>query len=370
MHVAEVLERLSKAGMTLQFDKCLFARPTVEYLGHIVSGGGITADPKKIKAVQKWKQPTTVTEVRSFLGLASYYRHFVPQFAQKAEPLHRLTKGAKGEKRKPVVWGADAQRAFDELKVALTTAPCLAYPDYSKPFYLGTDASDVAMGGVMYQCTDEGQEQPLAYWSRTFNSAQRKYGVTQRECLALVEALQHYRPYVYGRPVQLVTDHSALQWLMTVKDPHGRLARWALALAEFDLRITYKAGRLHTNADGLSRRVEKLKGTVCEETGWQLEAVERAQRRARLRRAWEHAGGTPMEGVSEVSPWAGKGGVVERVELAAHRRRQWERFSGTVDARRTLLREVRATYEPEEGAAPVLMAGGESEPGTRAWGEL
>ena len=141
------------------------------------------------------------------------------------------------------------------------TAPVLGYPDQSRPFSLAVDASAFAGGAVLQQTDANGTERPVAYWSMTFNREQRNYTVTEKECLALLEAVRHFRPYLYGRPFELLTDHAALTWLFRIKDPASRLARWALTLQEYDIVLKYKPGKAHCNADAMSR---KDGDTACE----------------------------------------------------------------------------------------------------------
>ena len=173
-------------------------------------------------------------------------------------PLQELTCKSKDVRRD---WNDTHTAAFDAVKQALTTAPVLGYPDQSRPFSLAVDASAFAGGAVLQQTDTNGAERPVAYWSMTFNREQRNYTVTEKECLALVEAVRHFRPYLYGRPFELLTDHAALTWLFRIKDPASRLARWALTLQEYDIVLKYKPGKAHCNADAMSR---KDGDTACE----------------------------------------------------------------------------------------------------------
>ena len=142
------------------------------------------------------------------MGLAGYYRRFVKDFSRIAKPLNDLTN--KGTRFSAAAWGPDQVAAFATLKDCLVSAPVLAYPDFTKPFRLAVDSSDWAGGAVLQQLNDEGIENPVAYWSMTYTDGQRHYGATEKECLALVEAVRHFRPYLYGKPFELLTDHSAL----------------------------------------------------------------------------------------------------------------------------------------------------------------
>ena len=241
-HLRLVFNRLAKAGLTLRGSKCKIGLDKVQYLGHIFSKNGMAPDTDKIAVVQNWPTPTDVTEVRQFLGLASYYRRYVKNFADIAAPLHHLT-----QKAVEFNWEENFQRSFQVLKDALTQAPVLCYPCFKKGFTLQTDASAVGIGAVLEQ---DGHV--IAYASRSLTSPERQYSVIERECLAVVFAVKHFRHYLLGRPFSLHTDHQPLQWLSAQK-MEGRLCRWALALQEFDFEIKYRRGSSNANADALSR---------------------------------------------------------------------------------------------------------------------
>jgi len=183
---------------------CIF-QEEVSYLGHLVSHEGIDTDPAKTTKVSHWPSPTTTKKVQKFLGFASYYRRFIRDFAAVAKPLHSLT-----EHNTRFQWTAECQHAFEELRCRLTTAPVLAYPDYTKPFVLDTDASDVGIGAVLAQRDEDGHERVVAFASRTLSKAERRYCVTRRELLAVVVFTQHFRPYLLGREFVLHTDHGSL----------------------------------------------------------------------------------------------------------------------------------------------------------------
>ena len=165
-----------------------------------------------------------------------------------ARPLHRLT-----ENTASFVWSEDCQRAFDQLRTCFCSAPVLAYPDFSRPFILDTDASDVGLGGVLSQVDDEGREHVIAYGSRLLTKPERKYWVTRRELLAVITFIQQYRPYLICQKFMLRTDHGSLTWLKNFKDPEGQLARWLERLQELEFDIVHRKGKVHCNADALSR---------------------------------------------------------------------------------------------------------------------
>ena len=243
-----VLQRLRSAGLKAKPSKCDLFKTSVHYLGHVVSPDGVATEPEKVAAVKEWPTPKSVRELRSFLGLASYYRRFIHFFANRAKPLHRLL-----EKGKVFDWTADCQSAFDDLKGCLTSAPILAYPRMEGEFVLDTDASGFAIGAVLSQRQD-GELRVIGYASRTLSKAQRNYCVTRRELLAVVAFLKYYRHYLYGRKVRVRTDHGALRWLINFKDPEGQLARWLEVLSSYDLELEHRPGNIHRNADSMSRR--------------------------------------------------------------------------------------------------------------------
>ena len=243
-----VLQRFRAANLKLSPKKCLLFQKEVPFLGHIVGQDGVRADPQKIVAVKEWPVPRNVTEVRSYLGLCTYYRRFVKDFASIASPLHQLTrKGATFH------WDGECQASFERLKAALVEAPVLPYPDPRCPYVLDCDASAEGVGAVLSQ-EKEGQERVVAYFSQKFSQPERNYCVTRKELLAVVKSLDHFHPYLYGAKFVVRTDHAALRWLKTLKNPEGQLARWIGKIEQHDYRIEHRPGRVHNNADSLSRR--------------------------------------------------------------------------------------------------------------------
>lgn len=247
--LASVLDRLRAAGLKLQAKKCHFAQAQVTYLGHIISNKGIEPDKSKLTAVSAYPTPQSTKEVKQFMGISNYYRRFIPGYAQIAEPLHRLLR----KSSKSFQWTKECEISFTTLKSKLTTPPILAYPLFTVPFTVSTDASDRAIGGVLSQIQD-GHERVIAYWSRQLNKAERNYSTIEREALAVVGAVKEFYPYLYGFHFTLLTDHNPLTSLKGIKDVGGRLARWLLFLQQFDFTIEYKKGSANSNADTLSRR--------------------------------------------------------------------------------------------------------------------
>lgn len=250
----EVLIRLRTANLKLKSKKCHLFQQEVNYLGHVVSAEGIGTDPDKITAVKSWMTPKCATEVRSFLGLCAYYRRFIKEFSRIAKPLHRLT-----EKGRAFLWDDNCQEAFEGLKQSLTSAPILIYPVPGESFILDTDASDLAIGAVLSQMVG-GVEKVIAYGSKTLSKSERNYCVTRRELLAVVGFTKYFRHYLLGRKFLLRTDHNSLRWLRAFKDPDGQVSRWTEKLADYDFDIVHRPGKLHGNADGLSRMACKQCG--------------------------------------------------------------------------------------------------------------
>eukprot|EP00731_Ephydatia_muelleri_P029955 Em0021g478a len=184
---------------------------------------------------------------KAFLGLASYYRRFIHNFAQITAPLNRLL-----EKGKRWQWTEQCSQAFTLLKTKLTSAPLLVYPNFEEAFIVDCDASDDGLGTVLSQ-NHQGAEHVVYYASRTLSKAERKYCATRKEMLALVWAIDQFRPYLYGRPFIVRTDHHALQWLRSFKEPEGQVARWLEHLEEYEFTVQHRPGKKHGNADPLSR---------------------------------------------------------------------------------------------------------------------
>ncbi|CAD6221826.1 GSCOCG00011651001-RA-CDS, partial [Cotesia congregata] len=204
----EVFDALNEANLKINVDKCEFCTDEVRYLGYRVNEQGLLVDPDRVKSMLDFPRPRNMKQVRRFLGMASWYRRFIPDFATIAEPLTRLT-----SKKVRWTWTAEQDASFEALKVALATAPVLSCPDFSKTFVLQTDASATGLGAVLTQEHEGGREKVVAYASRIMNKAERNYSATERECLAVLWACEHFRRYLEGYRFKVITDHSSLRWL-------------------------------------------------------------------------------------------------------------------------------------------------------------
>jgi len=251
-HVRAVLERLRQQQLYAKLSKCELFRDEVEFLGHRIGVNGLAVMNDKVEAVRDWPVPRNVTDVRSFLGLAGFYRRFVEAFSRIALPLSDLTKESPG----PFSWNAEADAAFVGLKVALTTAPVLIIADPSLPYTLNCDACDYAIGATLQQDQGNGL-QPVAFMSRKLKPAEINYDTREKECLALVTACAHWRQYLHSDlPFKLLTDHDSLKYIKTMPNIKGRIARWIEDMSEYEFTIEHIAGVKNVVADALSRRAD------------------------------------------------------------------------------------------------------------------
>lgn len=259
-----VYERLRDAGLTINLKKSEFCKSELKYLGYLVDSQGLRTDPIKIESIKNFPVPKNAKQIRAFIGLCGYFRRFIKGFSSIAAPLTKLTGSKNGISK--FNWSQEAESAFKELKRALTTAPVLCCPDFSKPFSLHCDASSIGIGGVLVQNID-GQEHPIAYYSRCLNVHERNYGITERELLAVLDSVTHFRPYIEGAHFTVVTDHSSLKWLGTLTNPSGRLARWSSRLSQFSFDVVHRKGTQHVVPDVLSRiDLAVLSGVDAEHT--------------------------------------------------------------------------------------------------------
>lgn len=246
-HIQLVFERIRSAGLTLKRAKCIFATAEVEFLGHKVGLGKVEPRRQTVKALLDFPKPTNPKQLRSYLGLAGYYRRFIPHFAEVAACLTNLLR--KGVK---FVWTEQTQRAFLDLKSRLASRPILRPPDFDLPFIVAVDASNVAIGAYLCQQV-EGLEHPVCYYSKRLNTHQQRYSTVEKEALGLVLAVRVFSPYFGAQPVTVYTDHSPLQFLQRMSNYNQKLLRWALELQQYNLNIIHRPGKLNLIPDILSR---------------------------------------------------------------------------------------------------------------------
>ena len=247
--VEEVAGYLAKANLTINIKKSKFCFKRIKYLGFIVGEGQLRTDPDKVNAIANLKPPRNPREVRGFIGMVGWYRRFIQDFATIAAPITDCLKKSRGK----FEFTEEAKLSFQKLKDALISSPVLVNPDFTKRFFIQCDASDYGVGAVLFQKDDLGHEHPIAFYSKKLNPAQRNYTVTEKECLAVVDAVLKFRPYIELLPFTIVTDHSSLKWLMGQRELSGRLARWSLKLQIFNFEIEHRKGSQNKVPDALSR---------------------------------------------------------------------------------------------------------------------
>ncbi|XP_068238379.1 uncharacterized protein [Palaemon carinicauda] len=250
--IRALFRAIADAGLVVNLSKCEFGKAEVIYLGHHVGQGKVLPKEKNIEAVLAFPTPKTRKNVRQFVGLAGYYRRFVPSFSEIVTPLTNLLR----EKSK-FLWDDTCQRAFDKLKGILSTYPILKSPDFQKGFKLMVDASDLGVGAVLLQDDSEGIEHPVSYFSRKLNEHQKKYSTIEKEALALVLALQHFEIYVTSSidPIVVYSDHNPLKFVNKFRNKNRRLTNWSLMLQEYNLTIKHVKGKDNVVADALSRNL-------------------------------------------------------------------------------------------------------------------
>lgn len=249
-HVKRVMQVLHEEGLMLRLVKCNFFMPEVEYLGHMVGGGGIRMDEKKLLNIAKFPRPENITAVQRFLGMTGYYRKFIKDYAKISFALSELVK-----RGKPWEWTEEVQQSFDAVLKAFEQNVVLQHPNYKKKFYVDTDASDAGVGAVLLQKDAEGKLRPIFFASRKLTPGERKWSVREKEALAIVFGVSTFRHHILGTKFEVRSDHQSLQWLMDAKT--GRIARWALLLSEYEpFEVKYRSGQTNKVADALSRMYE------------------------------------------------------------------------------------------------------------------
>ena len=253
-HVRKVLLRLREAGLQADIRKSEFNVKRTKYLGFIISTDGIETDPEKTAVIDQWEPPRSVKGVQSFLGFCNFYRRFIKDYGRTARPLNRLTR-----KGQIFAFDASCQQAFNKLKRQLVAAPLLVHFDPNKSTQMETDASDGVVAGVLSQRQSDGEWHPVSYYSKTMIDAELNYPIYDKEMLAIVSSLLHWRAHLVGTPntIQIVSDHKALEYFMTTKALTARQARWAEVLSQFNFQIMYRPGTTN-RADALTRREQDL----------------------------------------------------------------------------------------------------------------
>ncbi|GBG82867.1 hypothetical protein CBR_g36393 [Chara braunii] len=256
-HIEWTLGALRDAGFKIALEKSEFFLSEISFLGYVVTRGGLRPDSRKVAAVKEAPVPTSLTQVRAFLGLASYYRRFIKGFAAIARPLTNLLR-----KDQPLSWDAECQQAFATLKDALATTPILIRPDPSKQFILIMDWQPEAISAILAQKGDDGREHVIEYVSRTVPDERRNDSAPQGECYTVVWGIQHFHPYLYGQKFRLMTDHKPLLALKKLTNYTGMIGRWAVRLQEYDFDIVHRKTERHGNADGLTRLHRPAKSDI------------------------------------------------------------------------------------------------------------
>ncbi|GBG77448.1 hypothetical protein CBR_g23897 [Chara braunii] len=247
-HIEWALHALRDAGFKVALEKCQFFLTTISFLGHVVTDKGLQPDPQKVAAVRDAPVPTTITQVRAFLGLASYYRRFIKGFTTIAGPLTNLLR-----KDQSLIWTPECDQAFSKLKAALISAPVLIRPDPEKPFVLITDWQPEAISAILAQVGPSGLESVVEYASKSVPACKRNYAAPTGECYATLWGISHFCAYLYGRKFTLVTDHEPLLALKKSKDYSGMIGRWATVLQSMDFDIRHRKHERHGNEDGLTQ---------------------------------------------------------------------------------------------------------------------
>ena len=238
-HLQLLCDRLRQFNLRLNPAKCVFGLKQVKLLGYIVSQEGLKADPDKVSAILKMAAPANLNEVRSFLGMANYYRTCIPDFAHTVEPLVELTR-----KNSKFFWSAQHQQAFDSLKKSLASDQVMAHPRPNQEYLLFTDACDYAVGAILCQKDDQGIERPIVYLSKQLSQTQRRWATIEKEAYAVVYALKQLRPYLWGAKYRTMTDHKPLTSLFTKDMNNTKIQRWSVLLSEYNCRVEYHKGKV------------------------------------------------------------------------------------------------------------------------------
>ena len=241
----DVLNRLKEHGVRLKESKCSFAQSEVAYLGHTISYNAVKPSPEKLKAILDFPEPNSIRSLRQFLGICRWFRRFVPNFTRIARPLTKLMR-----KNAPFLIATEQKTAIQRLKQILTSRPTIGIFNKDKTCTLYTDGSAEGIGAILTQTSNEGKEHVIEFFSRRVTLP--NLSASELECLAVIEAIEHFEPYL-SLPFIVYTDHSALQWLLNMKQPKGRLYRWSVRLSTYTFKIIHRSGRSQAHVDALSR---------------------------------------------------------------------------------------------------------------------
>lgn len=245
-----VLKKIEIAGLRINPEKCHLLKKEVKFLGHIINNEGVQTDPSKVEAIQSFQRPKCVKNLRSFLGICNYYRKFIKDYAKKSKALEAMC----GKNNSKLIWSDLCEKAFEDMKLALTTSPILAFPDVRKEFILDTDASFDTIGAVLSQKDEYGYEHVISYGSHSMNDHERGYCITRKELLAIYYFCRHFNHYLYGKRFTLRTDHKAITFMLTTKKPiTAQFQTWINYLSSLDIKMEFRKGATHSNADMLSR---------------------------------------------------------------------------------------------------------------------
>lgn len=276
--LTEVAERLKRAKLTVSQAKSKFCYKRVTFLGYVLSERGLEPNPERIMPIVNYKIPETVRDVRRLIGLINWYRRFIKFAAELLAPLNEMTKGKGKNSQHKIEWTSEAAESLERVKQILISEPVLRMADFDKPFKIYSDASLTAGSAILVQ-EENGVEHTVYYHSVKFTPTQQNYSATERELLSVLAGVEKFRPWIDGTPVEVVTDHASIKWLHNLKEPHGKLARWAVRLQAFDLRFTHRPGRDMELPDALSRAVNvvEMEQNVPSQDSWYNQIRQRAK---------------------------------------------------------------------------------------------
>lgn len=305
-----ILNKLKAAGLTLNGDKCKFFRTEIQYLGHTISAGKIRPDSKKIETILDSKAPITLKDLRSFLGLSNFCSNFIPHYATKIARLTDLLKGEKQSSQKEIDWSIEANQAFENIKTEISKIIERSQPDLNEEFILTTDASNVAMGAVLTQLDENNRERMISCFSKKFDQAQSRYSTTDKELVAVMIGIEHYKHYLLGKHFILKTDHKALEHMQTASNDNSRILRIALKLQNYNFTPKYIKGETNM-ADFLSRPQERKGIANIQEV--KINEEEKTELLRKFHRFTEHGSATTMKFILKSTySWPGIGQDIER----------------------------------------------------------